>query len=352
MMLELGCNDMRKLLNTLFVTSEDVYLSLENDNVVVQNAEKTLAKVPLRSIEQILSFSYKGASPALMGKCSEFGVGMSLYSPRGRYYCSILGEKNRNVLLRREQFRKADSDEARLPIASSFVIGKVFNCRWVLERTKRDHALRVNAERLSEQSALLAKSITSVKDCRTTDELRGIEGKSAKDYFYAFDDLILRDKDAFFFEQRTRRPPMNRMNALLSFVYALLAGDCTAALQGVGLDPYVGFLHVDRPGRPSLALDLMEEFRPAIADRFALTLINTGVIKASDFEERENGGVFLNEQGRKTVLGAWQKKKTEQLKHPFLDEKISWGLVPYVQALLLARSIRGDLDAYPPFMWK
>lgn len=175
---------------------------------------------------------------------------------------------------------------------------------------------------------------------------------AAKDYFYVFDDLILRSKDDFFFEQRSRRPPLDRMNALLSFSYSLLTGDCLAALQGVGLDPYVGFLHVDRPGRPSLALDLMEEFRPALADRFALTLVNLGSISAGDFEQRENGGVFLNDAGRKTVLAAWQKRKQEVITHPFLGEKMPWGLIPYVQALLLARAIRGDIDAYPPFMWK
>ncbi|NEG90096.1 type I-C CRISPR-associated endonuclease Cas1c [Bifidobacterium aerophilum] len=343
---------MRTMLNTLFVTSEDAYLSLENDNVVIQNEEKILAKVPLRSIEQIISFSYKGASPALMGKCARSGVGMSFYSPRGRFYCSVLGENNRNVLLRREQFRKADSPEDGRDLAAAFVLGKIFNCRWVLERTKRDHALRVNVQRLTAQSALLKTELDRVEDYASVDEVRGVEGKAAKDYFYSFDDLILRDKDSFFFERRSRRPPMDKMNALLSFAYALLTGDCTAALQGVGLDPYVGFLHVDRPGRPSLALDVMEELRPVVADRFALTLVNTGAVKSGHFEERENGGVFLTDAGRKVVLAAWQKRKNEQITHPFLDEKIPWGLVPYVQSLLLARYIRGDTDAYPPFMWK
>ena len=343
---------MRKLLNTLFVMTEDSYLSLENDNVVVHQGDKKLASVPLRSIEQIMSFSYKGASPALMGKCSEFDVGLSFFSPRGRYYCSVLGEKNRNVLLRREQFRIADAEQNSLPIAQSFIAGKLFNCRWVLERTKRDHAMRVNVERISDKSAALHEAMKTLDTCLSIDELRGVEGNAAKDYFFAFDDLILRDKDSFFFETRSRRPPLDRMNALLSFVYALLASDCTAALQGVGLDPYVGFMHVDRPGRASLALDLMEEFRPAIADRFALSLVNTGAVKAANFEERENGGIFLNEQGRKTVLAAWQRHKAQTITHPFLNEKISWGLVPYVQALLLTRTIRGDLDAYPPFMWK
>lgn len=343
---------MRQLLNTLFVLTEDAYLSLKDENVVVQEKDEKLASIPLRSIEQILSFSYKGASPALMGKCAEFGVALSFFSPRGRYYCSILGEKNRNVLLRRKQFRVADDETLSLPLAQSFILGKIFNCRWVLERTKRDHALSVNIERITQQSQMLHTSLKDVGKCRSIDELRGLEGNAAKDYFFTFDDLILRNKEDFFYESRSRRPPLDRMNALLSFVYTLLTSDCTAALQGVGLDPYVGFMHVDRPGRVSLALDLMEEFRPALADRFVLSLVNTGAIKPSDFEELENGGIFLSEHGRKIVLAAWQKRKSEQITHPFLNEKISWGLVPYVQALLLVRTLRGDCDAYPPLMWK
>ena len=343
---------MKHLLNTLYVTSNDAYLSLKNDNVVVQQGDITLGKIPLRSLESIMSFSYKGASPALMGKCAEFGVGLSFFSPYGRYYCSILGEKNRNVLLRREQFRFADDEDAALPFAQSFIVGKIYNCRWVLERTKRDHALRVNSERIAEQSEKLWQALLNARDCRSIDELRGIEGLAAKDYFFTFDDLILRNKDDFFFQQRSRRPPLDRVNALMSFVYSILTSDCIAALQGVGLDPYVGFMHTDRPGRASLALDLVEEFRPTIADRFVLTLINTGTIKPSQFEIRENSGVFLSEDGRKTVLAAWQKRKQETLTHPFFNEKMPWGLVPHAQALLLNRAIRGDLDAYPPFMWK
>ncbi|NEG95719.1 type I-C CRISPR-associated endonuclease Cas1 [Bifidobacterium sp. SMB2] len=343
---------MKQLLNTLYVTSEDAYLSLKNDNVVVQQGESLLGRIPLRSLESIMCFSYKGASPGLMGKCAEFGVGLSFFSPQGRYYCSILGEKNRNVLLRREQFRFADDENEALTFAQSFIVGKIYNCRWVLERTKRDHALRVNSERIAGQSEKLRQALLNVRDCSSIDELRGVEGLAAKDYFFTFDDLILRNKDDFFFQERSRRPPLDRMNALLSFIYALLTSDCVAALQGVGLDPYVGFLHADRPGRASLALDLVEEFRPAIADRFALTLVNTGKIKPAQFEIRENGGVFLTEGGRKSVLAAWQKRKQETLTHPFFNEKMQWGLIPYAQALLLSRAIRGDLDAYPPFMWK
>lgn len=320
------------------------YLSYQND--------KTLAKVPLRSIEGIMCFSYKGASPALMGRCGKLGVSMAFYSPRGHYYCSVLGEENRNVLLRREQFRVADDEQKSLRYAKSFIVGKLYNAKWVLERTKRDHALRVNIDRLAEQSGKLSAALSKARKSLTIDELRGVEGLAAKDYFYAFDDLVLKNKDDFFFTSRSRRPPLDRLNALLSFCYSILTNDCIAALQGVGLDPYVGFMHTDRPGRASLALDLVEEFRPVLADRFVLTLVNTGAVKPGDFEIRENGGVLLSDFGRKKVLTAWQKKKSDQILHPFLQEKISWGLVPYVQALLLARSLRGDLDDYPPFMWK
>lgn len=320
------------------------YLSYQND--------KTLAKVPLRSIEGIMCFSYKGASPALMGRCGKLGISMAFYSPRGHYYCSVLGEENRNVLLRREQFRVADDEQKSLRYAKSFIVGKLYNAKWVLERTKRDHALRVNIDRLAEQSGKLSAALLKARKSLTVDELRGVEGLAAKDYFYAFDDLVLKNKDDFFFTSRSRRPPLDRLNALLSFCYSILTNDCIAALQGVGLDPYVGFMHTDRPGRASLALDLVEEFRPVLADRFVLTLVNTGAVKPGDFEIRENGGVLLSDFGRKKVLTAWQKKKSDQILHPFLQEKISWGLVPYVQALLLARSLRGDLDDYPPFMWK
>lgn len=241
-------------------------------------SDQTLAKVPLRSIEGIMCFSYKGASPALMGRCGKLGVSMAFYSPRGHYYCSVLGEENRNVLLRREQFRVADDEQKSLRYAKSFIVGKLYNAKWVLERTKRDHALRVNIDRLAEQSGKLSAALSKARKSLTIDELRGVEGLAAKDYFYAFDDLVLKNKDDFFFTSRSRRPPLDRLNALLSFCYSILTNDCIAALQGVGLDPYVGFMHTDRPGRASLALDLVEEFRPVLADRFVLTLVNTGAV--------------------------------------------------------------------------
>lgn len=343
---------MKQLLRTLFILSENTYLTLHQDNVVVKQEERTLASIPLRSLDAILCFSYKGASPALMGACCEFGVQLSFFKPTGRYLCSVLGEHQRNIILRKEQFAISSAPEMALPYAQSFITGKIYNARWVVERTKRDHELRVNVERLQHTSATLQKLLTSLKDCESIDQLRGVEGLAAHEYFATFDDLILRDKEHFYFTERSRRPPLDPMNALLSFIYVLLQSSCASALHGVGLDPYAGFMHTDRPGRASLSLDVMEELRPCFADRFALTLVNTGAIQYKHFETQENGSVLLTEQGRKTVLTAWEKRKQETITHPFLQEKIPWGLLPYTQALLLARTIRGDLDVYPPFLWK
>ena len=343
---------MRVLLNTLFVLSEDAYLSLDGENVVVQRAGETVGRFPLHTLESVLCFSYKGASPALMGACAKRDIALSFYSPQGRFYCQTAGTAQGNVLLRREQYRRADSPPASRDLAQSFLTGKLYNGRWVLERATRDHALRVDTARLKNASAALAQAVCSLETQAGVDALRGVEGAAAQRYFDVFEELVLQNKAEFSFGGRSRRPPLDRTNALLSFAYTLLAGDCTAALRGAGLDPYVGYLHTDRPGRASLAMDLMEELRPVLGDRFALSLINSRKITPNQFDAQENGAVFLSATGRKTVLGAWQEHKKETLTHPFLGEKLPWGLVPYVQALLLARCLRGDLDAYPPFLWK
>lgn len=343
---------MRHLLNTLFVTDENAYLSFKNDNVLVNDDEEIKASIPLRALEHILCFSYKGASPALMGRCAENNVSMSFYSPRGRYYCSIFGEKNRNVLLRLQQFHQYEDERRCVPIARNFLIGKLFNSRWVLERATRDHPFSPGIDAIKQASKYIKTDLSQLNECVSISDLRAVEGNAARIYFSVFDSLILKSKKCFFFHERSRRPPMDRMNALLSFIYVLLSNQCAGALQGVGLDPYVGFMHVCRSGRPALALDLMEELRPCVADRLALALVNSGAISAKDFETHESGGVFLNDNGRKIVLTYWQKHALNQLTHPYLQEKIPWGLVPYVQALLLARFVRGDLDQYPPFMWK
>ena len=343
---------MRHLLNTLFVTSEDIYLSLDGENVVANREKEVVARYPLHTLSGILSFAYPGASPALMGACAQRGIFMAFCTPGGRFLARVCGESNGNVLLRRAQYRVADDPAQSCRIARSMVFGKIYNARWSIERTRRDHGLRVDEARLSVVSAQLKELLPQVAAETSLDSLRGLEGAGATAYFGVFDQLILGEKPLFAFQTRSRRPPLDPINALLSFAYSMLAHDCASALESAGLDSYVGFLHRDRPGRSSLALDLMEELRPCLADRFVLTLVNNRVFKKSDFSIRESGGVFLNDEGRRTFLRRWQERKRETLTHPFLGEKIPWGLVCSLQSLLLARYLRGDLDEYPPFLWK
>lgn len=343
---------MRQLLNTLFVTSEDIYLSLDGENVVANRDRQELARYPLHTLAGIVSFSYAGASPALMGACAKREVSLAFCTPRGRFLARVTGEASGNVLLRRTQYRIADDPGPCCRLARNMVFGKVYNARWSLERTRRDHGLRVDGQRLADASAQLRQLLPQIRSETALDSLRGLEGAAATVYFGVLDQLILGEKPLFSFQGRSRRPPMDPINALLSFAYSLLANDCAAALESVGLDSYVGFLHRDRPGRVSLALDLMEELRPCMADRFVLTLVNNRVVGEGDFDRRENGAVFLNDAGRRTFLNHWQQRKRETLTHPYLREKVSWGLIPYVQALLLARHLRGDLEEYPPFLWK
>ncbi len=343
---------MRKLLNTLFVTSEDVYLALENENVLVLGGDNKKAQFPLVMLEGIVCFSYKGASPALMGACAERGILLSFMTPNGRFLARSCGAERGNVLLRKNQYRISDDASASCQIARNFIFGKVYNARWVIERTLRDHAMRVEEDRLRNASSLLVGVLEEIGMQTDLDALRGQEGKASAAYFGIFNEMILNQKDAFCFEDRNRRPPTDRINAALSFVYTLLANDCAAALESVGLDAYVGFLHRDRPGRRSLSLDLMEELRCPLADRFVLTQINTRALRKEHFKRQESGAMLLTDAGRKAILSAWQAHKRETITHPYLKEKIYWGLVPYVQSLLLSRHLRGDLDGYPPFLWK
>lgn len=343
---------MKKLLNTLFVVSPDTYLALENENVVIYREETVLRRIPLLTLENILYFGYKGASPALMGACAERNIGLCFLKPGGRFLARVCGASYGNVLLRKEQYRISDNPEIACRFARNFIAGKIYNSRSVIRRALRDHPLSVDKEKLEFIANELMHSVRLARVCGDLDELRGIEGNSAKLYFSVFEQLILNDKTTFRFNGRVKRPPGDAVNAMLSFVYVLLAHDCASALESVGLDSYVGFLHADRPGRQSLALDLMEELRSVYADRFILFLINNRMIKANCFDYRENDSVYLNDEGRKTVLAEWQKRKQDSITHPFLNEKIQWGLVPYAQALLLARCIRGDLDEYPAFLWK
>lgn len=343
---------MRKLLNTLFVTSEDSYLALENENVVVMNGEKKLGQFPLSILEGIVCFSYKGASPALMGACAGKGIQLCFMTPRGRFLARVCGEDRGNVLLRKQQYRVSDSPAESCLIARNMILGKVFNARWVLERTVRDHSMRVDTEALQKVSTQLAQQLPVIESAVDLDTLRGLEGEASARYFSEFNQLILNQKDDFSFEGRNRHPPRDNVNAMLSFAYTLLANDCGAALESVGLDSYVGFMHRDKPGRASLALDLMEELRAPLADRLVLTLINNRMVQKSHFRRQADGVVLLNNDGRKLFLNAWQERKRDTITHPYLQEKIYWGLVPYVQALLLARYLRGDLDGYPTFFWK
>ena len=343
---------MRKLLNTLFILSEETYLSLDGENIVIlaENSEKR--RFPLHMLENIMCFSYKGASPALMGACAERKIGLSFFSPNGKFLAGVHGKEYGNVLLRKQQYRISDDKEQGVQYAKNMMIGKVYNSRWTLERTARDHKERVDYESIRKISAELQEGLLKIRTVDNIDQLRGIEGELASRYFSVFDELILNQKDDFIFQTRNRRPPMDRVNALLSFAYAVVERECANALRSVGLDPFVGFMHTDRPGRESMALDIMEEFRSILCDRFVLTLINTKTVRIDSFMKGDDGAVLLNDKGRKIFFNNWQNRKRELITHPFLKEKMEWGLVPYIQALLLARTIRGDIEEYPPFLWK
>lgn len=343
---------MKKLQNTLYVTSPDSYLSLDGENIVILKENSEAARFPLHNIGQILSFGYTGASPALMGACAARNISLCFLTKNGRFLARVVGETYGNVTLRREQYAIAASEERSVLLARNFILGKVYNAKWSIERTIRDYPQRVDVQKLKEASRRLTDCLESIRQCDDPEQLRGFEGKAASEYFRVFDDFILQQKKDFYFRERNKRPPLDNVNALLSFAYTLLANDVASALEGVGLDSYVGFFHRDRPGRVSLALDLMEELRPICADRFVISMINKRMISPSGFTTKENGAVIMDDTTRKTVLSAWQERKQEQITHPFLAEKIQWGLVSHVQAMLLARHLRGDLDEYPPFLWK
>ncbi|MGF7186247.1 CRISPR-associated protein Cas1 [Desulfitispora alkaliphila] len=343
---------MRKLLNVLYVTTPNSYVAKEGENVVIKVDGAETFRIPVHNLEGIICFGYTGASPALMQLCTERNVGLSFLSENGRFYARVTGAVSGNVLLRREQYRKADSEIESLDIAKNLVAAKIANSRTVLRRAIRDHSLTIKTDAVGEVTERLTSKVNKIEKSKDLDYLRGIEGEAARVYYSVLDELILWQKEDFFMNIRSRRPPKDNLNALLSFLYTLLAHDVQSALESVGLDPYVGFLHRDRPGRASLALDLMEELRPYLADRAALTLINRKQISGKGFIKKETGGIIMDQDTRKQVLSVWQKRKHETITHPFLSEKIEVGLIPYAQALLLARFIRGDLDGYPPFFFK
>lgn len=343
---------MKQLLNTLFVTTQGAYLCHEGESVLVRVEKETKLRVPIHSIGGIVCFGCVSCSPPLMGLCGERGVKITYLSERGQFHARVEGSVSGNVLLRREQYRRADDESKAAGIARSIVIGKIANARTVLQRAARDHAQKEGVEQIETAVLRLACLLGELKQRLAVELLRGKEGEAANVYFGAFNSMITAQKGDFTFTVRSRRPPMDNINALLSFLYTLLVHDASAALETVGLDPQVGFLHALRPGRPALALDLIEEFRPFLADRLALSLVNLRQVQASGFTKTESGGVTMDDDTRKALLVAYQKRKQEEILHPFIEESVPIGMLFHVQAQLLARHLRGDLDAYPPFVWK
>jgi len=343
---------MRSLLNTLYVTTQGSYLSRDGETVLIRVERETKLRVPIHTLGGIVCFGQVSCSPPLMELCGERNVAISFLSERGKFYARVQGPVSGNVLLRREQYRRSDDLNFSADVARMMVIGKVANCRAVLLRATRDYPDSANAPTIEAAEGRLGHLINDLRKPQPLDQVRGMEGDGARTYFGVFDHLITAQKDGFFFRERSRRPPLDNLNGMLSFVYTLLVHDAAAALETVGLDPAVGFLHRDRPGRPSLALDLMEELRPVLADRVVLSLINRQQVKADGFRTTETGAVLMDDSTRKEVLLAYQTRKQEEIRHPFLNEKVELGLLLHVQALLFARFLRGDLDAYPPFLWK
>ena len=342
---------MKHLLNTLFVTTQGAWLSLDGECVVVNIDRENHKKYPIHIMESIICLGRVNATAPLLGFCASKGVPVSFFNEFGRYLARVDAPVRGNVLLRRQQYRIADDQRGSESIARSVLIAKIANTRSVMLRFMRDNG-DVESSSITSAVKYLAMTARDLAEGKSLDFMRGKEGNAARCYFNVFDHLILQQKDSFRFTDRNRRPPMDEVNAMLSFVYSLLAHDVASALEGVGLDPAVGFLHRDRPGRPSLALDLMEEFRPWLADRLVLSLINMKQVKADGFTKSESGAVVMDEVTRKTLLAAWHERKQEELTHPYIGEKMHIGLLPHIQSRLLARHIRGDLAKYPPFVWK
>ena len=340
---------MKKLLNTLYVTKQGTYLSKEGETVVASMDKQVLMRLPIHTLSGLVCFGNVLCSPFLLGLCAERGVHVSFLTEHGKFLARVEGPVSGNVMLRMAQMKASINENASLELAKSFVAGKILNTRTLLQRRLRTHGYSPACAKAVED---LASIVKHSRNAVTIASLRGMEGDAASQYFGVFNDLLTAQVDDFSIQERNRRPPLDPMNALLSFLYTLLAHDCKGALESVGLDPQIGFLHALRSGRPSLALDLMEEFRAPLVDRFAISLVNLKQIKRDGFSFSETGAVLMSEDTRKEILIAWQKRKQEVINHPFLDENIEVGLLPYVQALLLARHIRGDLDAYPPFILK
>lgn len=343
---------MKKHDNTLYITTQGAYLAREGETVLVRVEKQTRLRVPIHNLGGIVCFGNVGCSPFLMGLCGQNGISIAFLTENGRFLARVIGRQTGNVLLRRAQHRATSDPHRAADLARMVITTKIANARTVLQRARRDHPDRVLSDQVETAIDRMAAIVSQLQRVMPLDQIRGAEGEAAKYYFAAIDALILQQKEAFFLRERTRRPPRDNMNALLSFLYVLLTNDVTAACESVGLDPQMGFLHGDRAGRASLALDLVEELRPMVADRLALSLINRQQIDAKGFRRQETGGVEMDDATRKAVLIAYQKRKDEEILHPFLKEKVTLGLLPHVQARLLARWLRDELDGYPPFFWK
>ncbi|WP_373844796.1 type I-C CRISPR-associated endonuclease Cas1c [Clostridium sp.] len=343
---------MRTLLNTLYVTNPEAYVSRDGENIIIKIDNKEALRRPIHILENIVCFNYVGISPGLMKLCVDNNVGVCFLNEYGRFMARVSGKVKGNVLLRRTQYRYSDDIKKSLQISKNCITGKLVNCRNVVSRAIRDHEDVVDSNKMKSVLEKLSASLENVKNVTNIDELRGIEGEAARSYFSIFDNFILKQKEDFYFTERSKRPPMDNLNTLISFAYTLLANDMESALETVGLDPYVGFMHTDRPGRISLALDMIEELRPYIAERFVISLINKKQISSKGFIEKESGGVIMDKDTKSIFLTAWQKRKQEVITHPFLNEKIEIGLIPYVQAMLLSRYLRNDIESYPPFFMR
>jgi CRISPR-associated protein Cas1 len=345
----------RRQLNTLYVTTEGAWLRKDGANIVMEVEGAERARLPAHMLESMVCIGRVLVSPPLLGYCVEQGISVCYLTPNGKFLARVEGPVSGNVLLRREQYRRSDDRPRCVAIVRNVLLGKIHNQRAVVSRTVRDHGeglddeAQLALEHVRKRLQRIADRLLLESDL---DVLRGLEGEASQAYFGVFDHMIRVDSPALRFKGRSRRPPLDAVNALLSFLYTLLTHDCRSALEAVGLDPAVGFLHRDRPGRPSLALDMLEEFRPLLADRLALSLVNRRQVNEGDFVKLDNGAILLKDDSRKTVLTAYQERKREELRHAFIEEKLPIGLFPAVQAQLLARHLRGDLDAYPPFLWK
>ena len=337
---------MRKLLNTLYVTREQGYLSLDGENVVLLEAGKELVRLPFSNLESIYCFNYLGCSPALMGKCAKENVGLCFLSPEGRFLARVTGETKGNVYLRVQQIQTFADSEKRLSLIRALIAAKIKNTKNLLLRSRRDYASIQEDDAVSHCLSVLSANLCKVENEADIDVLRGLEGESAKAYFYVFDRLFTQQKDDFHMNGRTKRPPLDKTNALLSFLYTICTNDIASALECVGLAPYIGVFDTLRPGRVSLACDVVEEFR-AIIERMVISSVNLKQIQPKDFDTQVSGAVLLNDDGRKKILSLWQNKKREVLLHPILKEKVEFGLFPYVQANLLAKYVRGEIAAYP-----